>query len=63
MLAQSVLVDALAILGFAYPALVGVAAVRDRSTPRLAYGISLLVTAAAGLVAVSYTHLTLPTKA
>jgi small-conductance mechanosensitive channel/CRP-like cAMP-binding protein len=50
-LAQSVLVDGLAILAFAYLALLGVAAVRDRSSPRLAWGISLLVTAAAGVVA------------
>ena len=50
-IAQSMLVDALAIPAFAYVALVGVAAIRDRSNPRLTYGISLLVAAGAGLVA------------
>ncbi|MFM8698626.1 MAG: hypothetical protein ACKOF7_08195 [Phycisphaerales bacterium] len=51
LLAQSPVVDALAVLAFGYVALVGVAAVRDRSAPRMVYGLSLLVAVAAGFVA------------
>ena len=49
-LAQTPIADGLAVLGFGYAALVGVAAVRDRSAPRVVYGLSVLIAAAAGLV-------------
>ncbi len=51
LLAQSPVIDALAVLAFGYVALVGVSAVRDRAAPRMAYGTSLLVAVAAGFVA------------
>ena len=44
---QSPLADSLDMLGFAYLALVGVAAVRDRAAPRMAFGLSLLAAASA----------------
>ena len=44
---QSPLADSLAVLAFAYLALVGVAAVRDRAAPRMAFGLSLLAAASA----------------
>lgn len=57
LLAQSPVVDALAVLTFAYAALVGVAAIRDRSAPRMVYGLSLLAAGREPMLRMQHTAL------